>query len=1321
MKKISNSNSGIIALVCIFTCVLAASQYSTATPFKSARVSQVIKDVRLLKPSASPRPAAVNDQISEGTAVRTGVESRVELTFPDLTITRLGQNTIFSFAQGAREVRLDNGSILIQVPPGAPAATIKTAAITAAISGGTCLFSVGPPSIFMVMEGTGTFFPTGHPEQAVTLHGGELVMMTADGRVSQVMAFNVPLVLSTSHLILDFPELATLPLILDIASMQQLEDQFTSGPFTFLKDVIDVTDLNSNANPVVLENNSTPTPTPTATATPSATPTPTVSPTATPTATPGPTATPSEFGPPSTITSPVPYVINSSTIIHTDPSITTNGVTDFGKIYRSPAEDGPFTIWAYGSTRPFDTALHLDDEFFADPAHLPIAVFKFQSLSLRGDPMIDTTNGVTHLGLIGVDGINSAPPGGVLTFTGLDALYLGTVDGSINLTSDVSFADLDVLAIYARGSGSSLTINSPISNIGFLALAAEGSLQLTNPGSMNLGRFTSTAGGNLTVHVGGSLMLDGQLNLQTLVLPGTMVANGANLTLNVGGSLTNSSTTDFSRLRVKNNGGHIGTGGNISMQVDNVTTNGDFEFDLQNTDGQIDTGGNIDLMASGSASIGGQFRLLIENYDFSGNPAGHIGTGGNISVTTVGNLTADSIFGFVSNRAGGTIGSGGNLIFNIGGTLTTFHDAPSSFLGGAVEPSLSLFISNRFDNGTLGSTIGSDVALEVNANNIAIGQHLDVLISNRSGTINGNATVAFDVTHNFNVAGAPTEDFSGADIELLNDGGVPAESPTGGIIHGNATIQVSAANLNLPAGLLFVLLHNRNGGVIDSTAMINFAINGTLSAQGGAEFDLFNNQNDAGAGLGGGSIGSAALISVQAGAISSGSDFAAFIFNHRAVNAPEPDGGSIGTDASLSVSTTTGSFTVGGGLDLEIENMNNAGTSGGGGVIGGNAEINLNVASNISTAGAFTIQILNQSNNPKAFGGTIQGDATITIQANNISVGTALAPADLGVSINTLNGEIDGSTTIDMNVSGTATVTNDATISIDNNPVGKSDGGGEGAFATTINFNGGTYNVTNNFRTTILNDGAITFNNATIQADVLKAGVFGFSGTINIGGGTLSADTELKLYAPGSNGQINFTADTTLGGGSMKILAANSVTIFDGVVVFVEGKSPVDVYVGDDGKFFNANYTGWGGNGSTTGTFDGAGANDPQPLASAPPFDAAAMAARGGASMGHTPGTSDTSTLVRHRPTNPHIERGGDLKVTNSRIAPSGIKITNTSQLLSLMDEAAPGPGGRISVATTHQTNSTKNSGRVDSANRLNESHASLDTRQTRPDPVARQ
>ena len=103
---------------------------------------------------------------------------------------------------------------------------------------------------------------------------------------------------------------------------------------------------------------------------------------------------------------------------------------------------------------------------------------------------------------------------------------------------------------------------------------------------------------------------------------------------------------------------------------------------------------------------------------------------------------------------------------------------------------------------------------------------------------------------------------------------------------------------------------------------------------------------------------------------------------------------------------------------------------------------------------------------------------------------------------------------------------------------------------------------------------------------------------LTIGNGVLSADTTLKLYSPGSNGTVNFVADVTLGGASTKIIAGNTVNIFNGVVVTVGGNHPASVFTN------NANYSGFGGNGSRTGTFGGAGANNPLPLSHAPALDA---------------------------------------------------------------------------------------------------------------------
>ena len=128
-------------------------------------------------------------------------------------------------------------------------------------------------------------------------------------------------------------------------------------------------------------------------------------------------------------------MITSGTVITTDPSITTNGVTDYGKIYRGQSIDGPASAWAFGSTSIFDTASGFD-ALIGDTSG---AAFKFSALQLTGDPTIDITNGETNLGLIAVNGITSGGPGGVLTFSGISGLLLATQNGSITLGPEISF------------------------------------------------------------------------------------------------------------------------------------------------------------------------------------------------------------------------------------------------------------------------------------------------------------------------------------------------------------------------------------------------------------------------------------------------------------------------------------------------------------------------------------------------------------------------------------------------------------------------------------------------------------------------------------------------------------------------------------------------------------------------------------------------------------------------------------------------------------------------------------------------------------------
>ena len=107
----------------------------SADELKEAKVTQVVQDVKLLPSNASARPAAVNDNVRQGTAVETGVQSRSELTFKDKTITRLGERTIFSVGEGARTIDLGSGQFLLYVPKKAGGANVKMGPVTAAITG----------------------------------------------------------------------------------------------------------------------------------------------------------------------------------------------------------------------------------------------------------------------------------------------------------------------------------------------------------------------------------------------------------------------------------------------------------------------------------------------------------------------------------------------------------------------------------------------------------------------------------------------------------------------------------------------------------------------------------------------------------------------------------------------------------------------------------------------------------------------------------------------------------------------------------------------------------------------------------------------------------------------------------------------------------------------------------------------------------------------------------------------------------------------------------------------------------------------------------
>ena len=152
----------------------------------------------------------------------------------------------------------------------------------------------------------------------------------------------------------------------------------------------------------------------------------------------------------------------------------------------------------------------------------------------------------------------------------------------------------------------------------------------------------------------------------------------------------------------------------------------------------------------------------------------------------------------------------------------------------------------------------------------------------------------------------------------------------------------------------------------------------------------------------------------------------------------------------------------------------------------------------------------------------------------------------------------------------------------------RSAGGAVNVNGARIQADRGTIDISNTG-----DNGVVSVQNATLNASTIKLQTHGRNGQLNIGGGTMSADSAISLYAAGSNGQVNFNDNVTLSGTSVKTIAGNTVNISNNKTVNVQGSGPANVFTN------HPNYSGSGGNGSTSGRFGGAGATT-QPFSSRP-------------------------------------------------------------------------------------------------------------------------
>ena len=184
-----------------------ATHPSSAGPLSSAEVTKIINRVNVVDPARGGHAAAIREVIKNDLGLQTGVRSRSELLFQDNTLTRIGAETFFSFKTGTRDLTLEKGSMLLQVPKGLGGAKIHTGAITAAITGTTIMMEYAPRNYLkvIVLEGSLRLSRNGTFGDSQILRPGQMVIMKPDARtIPGPVDVNLERIMKTSTLV-NFP------------------------------------------------------------------------------------------------------------------------------------------------------------------------------------------------------------------------------------------------------------------------------------------------------------------------------------------------------------------------------------------------------------------------------------------------------------------------------------------------------------------------------------------------------------------------------------------------------------------------------------------------------------------------------------------------------------------------------------------------------------------------------------------------------------------------------------------------------------------------------------------------------------------------------------------------------------------------------------------------------------------------------------------------------------------------------------------------------------------------------------------------------------
>jgi hypothetical protein len=503
MKRIFQTLLPLSAMTCTLTLMMMGSiSPLQAAKYDQATITRVFNEVRILKGETNYRQAEVGTDVQAVSSVATGADSRAELRFPDQSLTRLGANSRFTLRGEGRTLELEQGTMLLQVPKRIGGAKVRTAAVTAAVTGTSVLFEYLPGGFIklIVIEGTVDLFFNDRPGQFSTVKAGEMIIMRENAKTLPLpVDVDLERLLKTSKLIsAEDKEMPNQEQVVQALQTQQQELQ--QGDLVQTSLVIPgqgtVVQIDGNtrlnvANTIAVREGTSPT-----------------------TGEVSSGLNPDEEEPdiddlPDDLnqvpTEPlVSVVINEASTVVTNPTttatdaVTGEATTVTGRLYRGSDFDGPFPLFAFddanGPYPPFQEAL--------DGAATPWATFTFESIVINGNPVFTVPEGPNPSrnvvlgaeGDIRLTGNGLTPPGtGILDLSDNPAPLLESLAFYSNMGSIFVGPDFEVRAgtadffqdlfFVAAGPTSNINIQSYIEVFGKLMLAAYQDILIGPPGT----------------------------------------------------------------------------------------------------------------------------------------------------------------------------------------------------------------------------------------------------------------------------------------------------------------------------------------------------------------------------------------------------------------------------------------------------------------------------------------------------------------------------------------------------------------------------------------------------------------------------------------------------------------------------------------------------------------------------------------------------------------------------------------------------------------------------------------------------------------------